>query len=278
MKAMGDKRMLLNTGKHNTKVFFALMKFFSKLSTAYKSDLMLRWLGYPARLLITYLLWTYLLRINHASEEQTNAIIVYFVFALFLSHLFSFIRMARDIREEVYSGDIVTYMVRPLSHFFVNFAKSIVTIVLNTFIAIPLIVVIGFLITGYLPTLYQVLLFFVTFLMGFTITFMIYYIIGLTSFFTGEIMGTLRIFSIISEFLGGVFLPLYYFPLSLQSILYFSPFQFWVYLPASVISGNVSIASTLPLLLIGSIWIIILAIIIKIIWNIGTSRYSGHSI
>ncbi|MBN2676915.1 MAG: ABC-2 family transporter protein [Anaerolineaceae bacterium] len=278
MKVMGGNPMLFSSRIKDAKVFVALLKFYSKLSVAYKTDLALRWLGYPARLLITYLLWSYLLRVNHVSKEQTNSVIIYFIFALFFSHLYSFIRMSRDIREEIYGGDIVLYMVRPLSHLAMCLTKAIMTIVLNTLFALPILVIVGFVITGYFPSISQMLMLLITFFLGFVMTFMIYYIIGLTSFFTDEIIGTLRLFMILSEFFGGVYLPLNYFPPFFQKILYYSPFQFWVYLPASMISGNIAIESAFPLLVIGIGWILLLAVLIRVIWHFGSSRYSGHSV
>lgn len=278
MKATVGNPLPLSSAVRTLRVFFALLRTFNKVDRAYKVDLVLRWLGYPARLLITYMLWAYLLKMSHASAQQTTTIIVYFVFALFLGQLYSFVRMARDIREEIYGGDITVYLVRPLSHLMLNYSKAVMTIVINAFIAFPFIWAIAFFLTGYIPSLYQVGMFALAFLTGFTITFLIFYTIALTAFFTGEIMGALRAFWIISDFLGGVFLPISLMPVSLQEILKYLPFQFWVYLPASLFSGNQPPESAWQLLLTGLGWIVILWGGYRLIWKVGTSRYSGHSL
>jgi len=259
-------------------LFVKYISIFIKIDFIYRVDFALRWFGYPARLLIAYLLWRYLATVNEDISANLNEIIVYYVFALFLSQLFSFIRLSRNIREEIYGGDIVIYAVRAVPHWLTHYARMIASVGVNALFASPAIVLIAFVLTGVSPTFVGFVWFVVFFLIGITITFQIYYILGLTTFFIEEIVGTLQLYQMIGNFMGGVYLPLQFFPPMLTTISVYLPFRYWVYLPARAMSTPPTFIEGASMTIIGVIWVVVLQAVIAWEWKKGWMHYSGHSI
>lgn len=249
-----------------------------KARAAYRWDFALRWLGYPLRLLMAYALWAHLARANPQLDIDFGQLMVYYIFALFLSDMFSFIRLARSLREEIYGGDIALYVVRPMPHAVMHYADVLASVGLTSLMASPLLIAVAFWVRGVWPGWAGIAWFVLFFAIGLTITYQIYYLFGLTTFFTDEIVGTLRMYHSIELFLGGALLPLSMFPPTLQAISRFLPFQFWVYLPARAISAPPDLPSGLASAALGLAWILGLGGLISLVWRAGWRHYSGHSL
>jgi len=74
--------------------------------------------------------------------------------------------------------------------------------------------------------------------LAFFINFQFNYILGLTSFWFVKAEGVRRVIYLTSMFFSGALIPLAFFPQWLQTVQYFLPFQYTVYVPAMVYVGN----------------------------------------
>ncbi len=79
---------------------------------------------------------------------------------------------------------------------------------------------------------------FLSVLLAFLINFQFNYILGMTSFWFIRADGVRNVTRLLSGIFSGALIPLAFFPGWLQTIQYFLPFQYTVYVPASVFTGN----------------------------------------
>ncbi|WP_410769985.1 ABC transporter permease [Fontibacillus sp. BL9] len=79
-------------------------------------------------------------------------------------------------------------------------------------------------------------------ILGFLMTFLVNYCIGLTAFWLTNADGVRSMFHLLRNISAGVFVPLTFFPEIIQRVLFFLPFQFMQYVPARVFVGEYELA------------------------------------
>ncbi len=115
--------------------------------------------------------------------------------------------------------------------------------------------------------------------LGFLMMFLVNYSIGCISFWMTRTEGLRSLFHLFRDALAGVFVPLCLFPVVVQRVLFFLPFQFITYVPVRVFIGEYSLAGvTLDLAHIVCVQAVAVAImggIAVAIYRRGMRRYTG---
>ena len=78
--------------------------------------------------------------------------------------------------------------------------------------------------------------------LSFLMTFLVNYCIGMTGFWLTRTDGLRMMFGVIRDVFAGVFIPLNFFPVPIQKIFFFLPFQFITYVPIRVFIGSYELA------------------------------------
>jgi ABC-type uncharacterized transport system, permease component len=78
----------------------------------------------------------------------------------------------------------------------------------------------------------------ISIIFAFLMNFYINYCIGMTAFWLVQSSGIRMVYQVIAEILSGSLIPLVFFPKVLQKMLFFLPFQYTTYVPASVVMGK----------------------------------------
>lgn len=90
-----------------------------------------------------------------------------------------------------------------------------------------------------------------------------------------SLMVMLRFFS---NFFGGALIPLAFFPEWAQQVLSFTPFPNLVSLPARTIMGITTPEEIFRGLLVIGVWGVVLAFVVRLMWERGQKKYSGVGI
>jgi len=174
------------------------------------------------------------------------------------------------VEEGVRTGSIATILIKPLSYPLFCFARHAGQIAIWMITYIP-IVLFSFLILGINGP--ASLLFFVSAFIGYLISYLLVFITAMWAFWTtGQIWGLRLSRIIISEIASGALIPLSLFPLWLQNILNFLPFQAVFYMPLTIYIGTVSGYAALVTLLIQLAWLGILFSVSYFIWKASIRR------
>lgn len=246
---------------------------------AYRSHMLVSLLVGPVQFVVQVFIWravfAHRIVLNGFTLEQ---MITYFAVVTVINYLvmdFS----DWNLHMLIHTGRFVTYIVRPLSHRFFAFSQKV-----------------GHRALGFLWEFVPVycLFFFVfhitlipanagwavcSIFLGFLMAFFINYSIGILGFWLVRGEGVRRMIQIFSMLFRGVFIPLVFFPLFIQKILFFLPFQFATYVPIRVFIGSYELAGMRfgPAQIVGiqAAAVVIMYIVSGLLWRLGVKRFAG---
>ncbi len=180
------------------------------------------------------------------------------------------------VNIDIHTGGLAAFIVKPVKYVPFRLLQAIgqkftsfVTMFIFTAVAIiALKITVGFEIS-----LYSVGLFIAVLLLALFLNFFIFFIISLSSFWlteVGRFFHALQVVIMVAS--GGVF-PITIFGDTYVAISRFLPFQYTSYFPISVMTGVLPVEEILTDMLVQIIWITVLLVLSKIIWQAGIKQY-----
>lgn len=231
-------------------------------------------------LLITlYFLWTQIFksRVNLFNFNR-GEIITYVLLATILRQ-FVIISATDQIAQELQVwGKFFSYLLRPMGYFRYWFTVDLVY-KLTSLISITLIIFI--LVNVFNLTFVQPegILSFLLFSTATFIAILIYFYIGIlvstAGFWTTQVWGLQFFVVLILEFSAGAYFPLDVLPASIQSVIKLTPFPYLLYYPISIFLGKLTYLEAIRVILIAVIWLSIIFLLTKFIWNKGLKTYEA---
>lgn len=239
---------------------------------SYKANVIIFLFGEFMMLATSYYLW----RAIYKSTSNTaingfslNEMIIY-VLMSFLTSLMISVDISYDISKEVKDGSIAINLIKPISYekrmmfqAFGNVMYNFVVIFILGFIAIN---ILFYKYTASLSVI-NILLYIISTIFGILINFYFSYTFGLLSFKITNMWGLSQIMQSIVQLLSGALIPIVFFPRIVQKLITFLPFSSTIYTPTMIYLGKLTGISLIKALFIQIIWIVILAIIAKLMWN-----------
>jgi ABC-2 type transport system permease protein len=182
------------------------------------------------------------------------------------------------IANNIKLGDINKYLIKTISYmafrFYFDFSKRIVYIVIMLFpMAIMCIVY-----RNYLPILVdfkRITFFIVALFCGYTVNFLLSFIIGEYSFYFSEVTSLFSSYNVLKNIVSGNIFPLSIIPKQVYQILMITPFQFLGYFPAMILMNRFTQKEIINNLVLGFVWILVLFLSSRFIWRKGLSKYSA---
>jgi len=254
---------------------------------SYRVDFWMHFLGSVfIGLLIAFFLWKAIFDYNQAQTMggfSFHALMLYYLLIPMTlniimpsgSHWIGF------ISKEIYEGTLNRYLVYPVS--FLNY--KIISHFSESFIAVIQLVITFslYLIIFDLPSDYQIslngtLLATVSVLFSILMYFHLGACIEMIAFWADNIWSLMVMLRFMITMLGGVFIPLSFFPESFQNVLNTLPFPYLVYFPVQTFLGKVSFEIWLNGIAITLFWGVFFFALSKVMWKMGTKKYTGVGI
>ena len=260
------------------KIYIQFIKNKLQASMTYRSDLVISTVASLIKLFIQVFLWTALyngkLQINSNSGIITiKEMITYSILSTGIS-VFTGNGVIYMVSEKIKSGEIAMDLIKPFSFKSLLLCETIATNISTFFIKFIPILSIGIIIFGFnIPPWRYIVLFIITVVNSMLINYMICYLLGLVAFWylnTWQFDRLLR--SSIMAILSGSFLPLWFLPKVVSDISGYLPFRHIFFTPISVYLGKVDLQQALVLIVQQILWVGILTVIERVIWNKGTKK------
>ena len=221
-------------------IAFATIKEF----IVYRSHMMVSLFVGPVFFIVQYFIWTAVYGNGGAphSGATINGIeylqmIRYFGISALIGYM-TWDSADWNLSMLIRSGKFLTFALRPVHHPFFALSQKIGHRVLGTLLeALPCAVIFSLLFgidmrPASIPwTLISILL-------AYLIYFYVNYILGIASFWIVESQGIRSFYYLLYGVFSGQFIPLVFFPKTLQIIQFFLPFQYTSYVPAMVFIGK----------------------------------------
>lgn len=255
------------------KKYWVTFKNGFQASLVYRIDLFLMLFFEAFTLLFLIYLWFSVYNQgSYVGDYTLKNLIFYYIFMNFISSSINAWNVARQMEDFISSGEVSVYLVKPLSFmldmFFDNLGGMIQRLLIHFSLALGIFFI-------FKPFLYSNLFhFIISLFIAIIINFLIFYILGLSTFYFGVNFGiSFFVFGII-QFFSGALIPLDVLPEAFLNISDYLPFKFLVFIPVSVLSGKLEWGSLY--LLEGGMWIVILFILAKILYSNGLKRYESY--
>ena len=208
---------------------------------AYRSHSMVSIFVGPVYFLVQYFIWTAVYGgVETLNGMALSQMIRYFGATALIGYLtMDFADWNLDML--IRTGRFLTYALRPLDHRLFAFSQKVGHRIL------------GF-IVEFIPCLLIFTLLFgidmrpafvgwtiLSIALAYLMNFFVHYCLGMLSFWIVQTGGIRAVYSLLTNIFSGMFIPLVFFPKTLQLIGFFLPFQYTAYVPAMVFLGHYSL-------------------------------------
>lgn len=232
-------------------------------------------LYYPAELIILYFIWKLIYTAIGASTIggfSFSMLISYFILQRILSRFLSIGKPARELDDLINSGNLVIYLARPLNYVVFKISQVLFLSSVQTVLGVASFLVVGFFLN--LSISFEGadwLAFFPLVAMSLVIIFLLDFLIGILAFWLGRLEHVRIVYSLLLRLVSGALVPISFFPESVQFVLELLPFQYMFYTPIGVIVGAVDV--TAKTYIIPAVWVVLLAVLLKVGWSRGLKRF-----
>jgi ABC-2 type transport system permease protein len=226
---------------------------------------------------VFFYLWSSVYRQGGQVGDYSLAQMIFYYLAVsFLNVAFNVADTAKMVGEDIRQGQLNNFLTKPVNYFFYKTSAVGGRLLYNGIVALAACGLIGWLLAGYLDFSFQaqnLLVFLLLAGLGFCVNYLIFYFIGLTTFWLGFVLGFNYIMQMISSFLEGSLIPLDLLPGFVVDINNWLPFKYAVFTPISVLTGRLPVS--LSLFLTPLAWIAALYIINQLVFKAGLKKYEG---
>ncbi|OPH60012.1 hypothetical protein BC351_19050 [Paenibacillus ferrarius] len=221
------------------------------------------------KMLILISIWTALFKGQSAISgiQLTDMINFVIVNSIIGSLIYS--NIANEIGSKVVDGSISTDFIKPINFKYYIFAnqigENVYMLIFNTVPAILLIIIYSGFTWPYQTN--SLLLFFISLINGFIIIYYFNYILGLTTFWMTTSFYIDWFMKAFFQLFAGTFVPLWFYPDFLLYISKMLPFHLVAFEPIAILLGKLSWHESINVICTQFVWIILLIIVEKLIWN-----------
>ncbi|KKR44983.1 MAG: hypothetical protein UT93_C0002G0006 [Candidatus Woesebacteria bacterium GW2011_GWF1_40_24] len=261
--------------------YFHIFKISFEEELAYKWNFILWRFRNVLQIFLTYFLW------STVYSDPTRQIFGYdrteiltYVFGIMIVRALVLSAKAMSVGNDVASGDLSNYLVKPMNYFKYWMTRDIASKALNLIFASVEFAVLFIILKP--PFFFQkdfgvILAFLVSIILAMLIYFLILFLLGSIPFWVPEIgWGShFLVTVVIVEALSGSLFPINILPEVLQSIILATPFPYLIYFPVQVYLGNITGWALFGGLLIAISWVGVLWTFLNIVWQKGLKVYQS---
>lgn len=202
-------------------------------------------------------------------------LISYLFIALIIARALPRWRLSSEIERDIDRGPLVSYLAKPIDYAGFKFFGELPRVLLYLIFGAITYVVTAFFIPLPTPTLFNILIFIPFFLVAYLVAFLLVFMMSLGTFWVGRQWWLRNLLSLLMMIAGGGLVPLSFFPPIMQMVLNLLPFQYCYYIPAILLQGYYQPDQLLPIALLSVMWLGILWILARFVWNRGRRKYEG---
>ncbi|QQG44008.1 MAG: ABC-2 family transporter protein [Candidatus Roizmanbacteria bacterium] len=228
--------------------------------------------------LIIYFLWSSIYSGKTVVFNYTQEQMITYVLAISFTNALIIASRTTDIASEIVSGDIINYLLRPVSFFSLVITKELADKIVNGIAAVIEIVLLVLIFQPHIFIQQNLSVYpfvFAALLIGAAITFFLSLSLSFIAFWTSEVWAPRFIYFVLISMFAGTFFPLDILPPLLYNFLLATPFPYLIYLPTKIYLTGIS-GDNIKLLGIGIIWAVVFYFVAKKIWQKGLMEFSFY--
>lgn len=252
-------------------------------SLAYRFDALLASLMAPLYLLAQSVVWREVFRVSGRETLggfDLSTMLSYLAVS-YLMNALTWDRVTETLKTEIREGSFLVHLLRPLSFIHFGFLAKLgdrsMALVLEV---VPVTLVVGMFFGFDVFRCRNVLAFAAAAVIAFVISYLVALLLGMLAFWIVRPDGVIWIYLAMARFFLGSWLPLSIFPEAVQKIFLWLPFQFVVFVPARLFTGEYELGgvSLAPgtVLLYGVAQAALLFAVTLVLWHVSVRRFCGE--
>lgn len=269
--------MRSNNISHET-VFLRVIANSIKETAAYRVNHVLSFLVILLPLIFASMLWTAVFAggTSMMNGYSKSTIITYYVLCILLFDVL-YPGLNYSVSADIRDGKLSNLLIKPVSYLTYNFAMKVGLnlVYLLSSLLLACIFVLLFIKSFYFPPAARYLPFLLAVLLAFMLSYLISFSLSLTAFWTEETTWLQTLIDILVPFTTGALIPLAFFPKTLVTVIYLTPFPYIINFPLDVYLGNKSGGPLLHGFLMQALWLGALYFVQAGLWRHGLRRYQA---
>lgn len=218
---------------------------------------------------------------NTISGWSLSSISAYYILQIFFRGLL-WAHPDEDIAVyDIYQGGIINYLLKPHQYWISKLLDDIPWRIMQGFFGLMVFFILNLIVKLKIDLVISPSsLFFVLAVCfgGYLISFLYGMILGMTAFWLTDFRGIQQLSDVIFIVFAGTIMPLDLFPEIFKSLAALLPYAYIIYYPIQTIQGQLSSADFSQILVMQLIWLLVLGIICRFLWQRGVKAYTGVSI
>lgn len=251
-----------------------LLKNQISLIATYRFEMVSRWIMSVFEIVVYVALWSLAAQ---GDLEQIKRVFLYFVLFYGVLHGLQTGKVAKWMADDISSGQLNQYLVRPINFPLVQVVKS-VTVLIVRGLAPVLIIVVGILVLPdyFAPVSTFNLILAVNFaFLGLVLWNLFMVLMGTVAFWGTEIGSLLTVVDLVLNLLKGAYIPAFLFPEQVNKILSLTPIPYLNAFPIEVYQQPVAAGAILSGLVVISFWGLVLGSLATFAYRKGLRRYEA---
>ncbi len=232
----------MNYIRHKFEVMRAVALVTYKEWAAYRTHSMVSIFVGPVYFIVQYFIWT----AAYGGRAELNGMELSQMITYFgASTLIGYLTMDFadwNLQMLIRTGKFLTFAMRPIHHRFFAFSQKVGHRILGLVFEFVPCYIIFTLLFGIEMVPKNIGWTGLSVALAFLMNFYVHYILGMTAFWFTQSSGIRRVFDLLSSVFSGVFIPLVFFPMALQRVLFFLPFPYMSFVPVMVFTGDFKLA------------------------------------
>ncbi len=261
-----------------------MRKYFTTLrlslidDSLFKLNYYLSFISIPIQLSIIYFFWKVGLGEGSIKGFSLSKMVLYFLFVRLLQIVYQpAMYTTYELWNEINKGTIIVWILRPISYPLYMLSKKFGIFVVRILSSL---IVINFLLyfLGWQVVFKDIGLGVLSSMMGYIILYEIQFFIGALTFWLKNIISLRDTVMDMMALLGGMVIPLDFFPDTLKSFSLLSPMASIYYYPAKILAGGIDKGLDFyKIFSIQFIWLVFFALIIGFVWHLGSGKVDQGS-
>jgi len=251
-----------------------------KNSLIYKANSFIRVLVAAFSFLALFYFWLAIYaQGNQIGTYTFKEIVSYYIFLTLFELIIMSLDISWSIGAEIKNGQIIGSILRPIEYLKYKFFQIVGGLFYRLIIFIPPFLLVLFFLKQYL-ILNQSFLVYVIFagscLLSFVLYFLLYFIVGILTFWAMDFYGLNYISFVIINFMQGGLIPLDLLPEWFSILSEFLPFRYLFFVPVSFVTGRISFSWLM--IIIPIFWCAFFYLLAQFLYQKGLKKYEGYGI
>lgn len=261
--------------------YFSIFKISIEDEFTYKLNFILWRLRNVIQICMTYFVWsTVYSDPSKIILGYDRAKILTYVFGIMIVKAIVMSARSMDVGNDISTGDLSNYLVKPVSYFKYFFTRDIASKLLNLFFAAIEFTLLLLILKPpfvFQTNLYSIIGFLISVILAVCIYSLILFLLSSIPFWVPELGWSaqfLIVIVVVEAFSGSIF-PINILPHVLQWTIMATPFPYLIYFPVEVYLGNITGWTLIGGIMVSAAWTGILWFTLKIVWRRGLKAYQA---